>query len=122
MDNQDTITENVKLTQDEISIIRQVIKVVLYRGTPVGYAGDDDEGIDVDEEDMQNVLAKLKQYGYDVHTEHCCRKCGCKYGNDDCTVATGIKKASYSCKECSVQKYNGPEQVDSVDWDEDGEP
>lgn len=35
----------------------------------------------------------------DVHTEHCCRICGCKYGKDDvCTVATGAAPASYPCE------------------------
>lgn len=33
----------------------------------------------------------------DVHTEHCCKLCGCKYGKDDCPVETGVKKQSYEC-------------------------
>jgi hypothetical protein len=34
----------------------------------------------------------------DVHTEHCCEKHkACKYGDLECTVATGQKKASYPC-------------------------
>ena len=30
-----------------------------------------------------------------VHTEHCCAKNGCKYGDIDCPVWLGHKKQSY---------------------------
>lgn len=34
----------------------------------------------------------------DVHTEHCCKNCGCKYGEDeDCSVVRGTKKQSFKC-------------------------
>jgi len=33
----------------------------------------------------------------DVHTEHCCARCGCKYGDEDCTVVTGKLIQSYPC-------------------------
>lgn len=36
----------------------------------------------------------------DVHTEHCCVFHGCKYSDDDCTVATGKKNQSFSCEQC----------------------
>ena len=46
---------------------------------------------------LQVFNSKLK----DVHTEHCCSKHGCKYGeNDTCPVATGTKKQSYPCQDC----------------------
>jgi hypothetical protein len=36
----------------------------------------------------------------DVHTEHCCKYCGCKYGEDDfCPVVNGRKSQSFSCEE-----------------------
>ena len=31
----------------------------------------------------------------DVHTEHCCLSCGCKYSNKDCTVMIEQRKQSY---------------------------
>lgn len=34
----------------------------------------------------------------DVHTEHCCKNCGCKYGYDYCPVVKGIKNQSYPCR------------------------
>ena len=34
-----------------------------------------------------------------VHTEHCCRNCGCKY-NDHCPVWLGYKVQSYPCEGC----------------------
>lgn len=36
----------------------------------------------------------------DVHTEHCCAIHGCKYGDDDCSVATGRKMQSFPCETC----------------------
>ncbi len=39
-----------------------------------------------------------KNKNTDVHTRHCCRNCGCKYGEDDvCTVMCGIREQEYSC-------------------------
>ena len=36
-----------------------------------------------------------------VHTEHCCRLHGCKYGDDDeCVVANGDKSQSFPCESC----------------------
>ena len=35
----------------------------------------------------------------DVHTEHCCRRCGCRYGSLVCTVVNGVRKQSYGCGE-----------------------
>lgn len=32
----------------------------------------------------------------DVHTEHCCAKCGCKYSDPECTVVTGKLPQSYA--------------------------
>lgn len=40
----------------------------------------------------------------DVHTEHCCLKHGCKYGDDDCTVTTGQKAQSFECEYCDSDK------------------
>ncbi len=31
----------------------------------------------------------------DVHTRHCCKICGCKYGESDCTVVTGHLKQEF---------------------------
>jgi hypothetical protein len=36
----------------------------------------------------------------DVHTEHCCIVHGCKYGDDDCSVATGKLNQSFRCESC----------------------
>jgi len=39
----------------------------------------------------------------DVHTQHCCVKHGCKYGDEDCTVVSGLgvaePNACYTCFE-----------------------
>jgi hypothetical protein len=36
-----------------------------------------------------------------VHTRHCCFKHGCKYGDEDCPVATGEEKQEYKCESCN---------------------
>lgn len=39
----------------------------------------------------------------DVHTEHCCKQCHCKYGKDNyCTVMTGELEQSYKHKNTNV--------------------
>lgn len=38
----------------------------------------------------------------DVHTEHCCSRHGCKYGNPACTVTTGKTTQSYPCEYCDT--------------------
>ncbi len=123
MDNNEP-TINVKLTEEDLSLIRQVLKVILKRGTPICYLGNDELNIDIDDESIRCVLEKLEVYNTDVHTEHCYNKCGCKYHDSNCTVKLGIKKSNYPCEECSMQKeeYKGPEIVESIDYDEDGEP
>lgn len=39
----------------------------------------------------------------DVHTEHCCLIHGCKYGDEDCPVATGKKAQSFECEDCAEE-------------------
>lgn len=38
-----------------------------------------------------------------VHTSHCCKDHGCKYGDDACPVVTGRLKQEYPCEDCSTQ-------------------
>lgn len=37
---------------------------------------------------------------YGVHRTHCCKKHGCKYGDEDCPVVTGKIKQDYPCEDC----------------------
>jgi len=38
-----------------------------------------------------------------VHTEHCCVRHGCKYGEDDtCPVTTKQQSQSYPCEDCDT--------------------
>lgn len=39
-----------------------------------------------------------------VHTEHCCKDHGCKYGDEDCPVTTGMKPQSYPCEICGLEE------------------
>lgn len=47
----------------------------------------------------------------DVHTEHCCKKCGCKYSNSDCTVVCGTLKQSYGHLHTSVCYERHPDYL-----------
>jgi hypothetical protein len=33
-----------------------------------------------------------------VHRTHCCKVHGCKYGDEDCPVITGVIQQSYACE------------------------
>lgn len=46
-----------------------------------------------------------------VHTEHCCSKHGCKYGDEDCPVFTGRKSQSSPCELCDLYGELEPEIV-----------
>lgn len=41
-----------------------------------------------------------------VHTEHCCFKHSCRYGDDECPVVTGLKKQSFPCMDCRDEREN----------------
>lgn len=45
----------------------------------------------------EGVTAEFEK---DVHTEHCCTECGCKYGEADCPVENDFKVPSFSCEFC----------------------
>lgn len=50
----------------------------------------------------------------DVHTEHCCAKHGCKYGEDDvCTVVRKVDPLpqSFPCEECGSVKSQAHEII-----------
>ena len=40
----------------------------------------------------------------DVHTEHCCVLHGCKYGDENCTVANGEKGQTFLCESCEMDQ------------------
>jgi len=41
-----------------------------------------------------------------VHTEHCCKLHGCKYGDDGCPVESGSKGQSYICESCYNEHHD----------------
>lgn len=41
----------------------------------------------------------------DVHTEHCCSRHGCKYGDSLCTVKSGWAPQSHMCEECYFEIF-----------------
>ena len=53
----------------------------------------------------------------DVHTEHCCKRHGCKYGNEDCPVENGILPQSYLCESCHWDGAKSLEELEYLDTD-----
>lgn len=52
-----------------------------------------------------NIGLTAKRFAHDggeidVHTEHCCERHGCKYGDEECSVVTGAKPQSFLCESC----------------------
>ncbi len=41
-----------------------------------------------------------------THTEHCCVYHGCKYGDEDCPVATKVSIQSFRCESCDDYHYD----------------
>lgn len=49
-------------------------------------------------------LSRREDAVKDVHTEHCCRFHGCKYGLADCTVEAKGALQSYPCENCNEEQ------------------
>ena len=39
-----------------------------------------------------------------IHRTHCCKKHGCKYGNDGCPVELGIIEQDYPCMDETIDE------------------
>ena len=48
----------------------------------------------------QHLMGVFKIMNVAVHESHCCEYHGCKYGDDDCPVASGETQQLYPCEEC----------------------
>jgi hypothetical protein len=49
--------------------------------------------------------ARVKEQESDVHTRHCCKVHGCKYGEDDtCPVVQGRVEQTILCGSCEIRK------------------
>ena len=48
----------------------------------------------------------MKKAEYGVHKNHCCKRHGCKYGQDDCPVASGEVEQLYPCESCGWEDGN----------------
>lgn len=47
-------------------------------------------------------LEKVDRIG--VHLTHCCVRCGCKYGDPECPVETGMMQPECECWDCEDRK------------------
>jgi hypothetical protein len=51
-----------------------------------------------------------------VHAEHCCVLHGCKYGEHDCPVTSGIVRQKYTCQCCFEEGiYTMEKLLDTTD-------
>lgn len=78
------------------------------------YWGDKEEGRPVAEwvmpiqlrytlSDAAHLAVAQTDLTKDVHTEHCCTRHGCKYGDSDCPVEKGRKGQSFPCEACEAE-------------------
>ena len=65
-------------------------------GAKSGCCGDNESCEECEMAEVDPVVVAAQQV-IDVHTEHCCKTCGCKYGDRDCHVVSGFKKQSHKC-------------------------
>lgn len=52
-----------------------------------------------------------------VHAAHCCKECGCKYGDEECPVFTGKIEPYYDCSECADSFSELIEQIKNLPVD-----
>lgn len=58
-------------------------------------------GRDAEDAFWAKAEAEFAEVPEDVHTEHCCKAHGCKYGKDaECTVMLGRRAQSFPCEVC----------------------
>lgn len=50
---------------------------------------------------LAKEVPETRESERNVHTEHCCLVHGCKYGNDECPVATKKQRQTHLCEMCS---------------------
>lgn len=48
-----------------------------------------------------------------VHLTHCCPRCGCKYGDEDCPVETRAMEPTYECWDCEDREESIKSYIDS---------
>lgn len=58
----------------------------------------------------------------DVHTEHCCSRHGCKYGDNDCTVVNRREPQSFPYEECDdeTSEIDGIRKLHPLEHDVEG--
>jgi hypothetical protein len=56
-----------------------------------------------------------------VHSTHCCKICGCKYGDANCPVFLGKERQEFPCESCQ-ERFKLAEEIfnklsDREKWD-----
>ena len=51
-------------------------------------------------DNREKRMSSIPKERYGVHQTHCCILHGCKYGNEDCPVASGEILQEYPCESC----------------------
>ena len=54
--------------------------------------------------DYETLFTNIPKEDWGVHTHHCCKKHGCKYGDhDNCPVCLGLIKQIRPCQICDEE-------------------
>ena len=53
-----------------------------------------------------------------VHVTHCCKRCGCKYGDDDCPVELGKVEAEFECEFCESRLNSLVDELENASLEE----
>lgn len=54
---------------------------------------------------------------YGVHASHCCIEHGCKYGDEDCPVASGEIRQEYICEYCDDDGIKSIDELFKPMWE-----
>ena len=55
--------------------------------------------------DYETLFTNIPKEDWGVHIYHCCKKHGCKYGDDDnCPVSLGLTKQDHPCEVCKDEE------------------
>lgn len=54
-----------------------------------------------------------------LHSAHCCKRCGCKYGfGNECDVVNGTEPQDYPCEDCATHFQNAKQMFQALTIEE----
>lgn len=102
--NFETLSHKFKAPYDtlyDLAVGQQNLQLVTGLHTETGFVRFQTRG-----EQRIELVIPFKSKKKCVHTEHCCRIHGCKYGDEDCPVYLGQKPQSFACESCGEMELD----------------